>query len=422
MLAGIMTVARWDIKQRLRSSKLLAAWLVWVAILTLITLGIVTIAYRGSQYDPDPSQWGVYSGPTIFGFTVLLVLALSFVIVPVFSASAIVAERESATLATLQATPLGPGQIVGGKLVAAAVVAALFLGGSLPAFGIAVGVGHISWWRALVCLLVVYFEMVFVCAVALGWSSIVARSLVSTVLTYLTVFILTIGSLILVAMMGLLVTTEDYEHTWAPSAQQKDAYAAKLDDYYTAHPVPDGSHPPAPPLDQCSWQVSDYPYSHSHMERVWWVLLANPFALVSDAAPLPADAKGDIQAYMQDSSFDPLAGIALLTRTARLGDPSTYYDCYTGTTAIGDYGDFYVTANQDGTFDIERGYYFGDKRVTDPVTRPTSPIGQNPISMSTPIWPIGLAVHLVIAALFFWLAVRRVAVPYGQLPKGQRVA
>lgn len=423
--SGLLTVANWDLRQRARSRKLIVVWIVWAVVLAVIALGIVWIGYQVA-YDPkNPSAWRASSGPAVFGFTVLLMLAFSLVIVPVFSASAIVAEREAATLATLQATTLQAAQIVGGKLLAACVIAAAFLAGGAPALGIAVTVGHINVGRALVCLVVVYAEMVFLCAIAMGWSAVAARTLISTVLTYLTVFVLTFVSVLAMVLLSALTITYDYDRTWSLSQDQQNAYTSQLTQYFQQHPTPDGSQPPAPPLDQCFWQTATYPTSHTHVERVWWLLLGNPFVVVSDAAPLPPDAKGDLDAYLGQGNLDPLAGLAALTREARFGSPSTYYDCFTGTTYLSDPTStgYDVAANPDGTFTVTN-WKGGpsDRRTTAETPRPPTPGVPQTLSMTTPLWPLGLATHLVLAAFFFWVAVRKVTVPYGALPKGQRVA
>ena len=435
MVSGLWLVARWDVKQRLRSRKLLVAWVVLAVVLTGLAGLLVWNIYNSSTWSgsPLPPDWGTEAGPLIFGVTVLLILTFSLLVVPAFAASAIVGERESSTLATLQATTLGPVQIAGGKLLASCLVAGLFVAAGIPALVMAIGIGHISVWRALICLLVVFAEMVLVCAIALGWSAVAARALVSTVLTYLSTFTLCLVSLMLFGIAGSLITTQEANKTWTVTWQQMAQYGTRLDDYYTQHPNPDGSQPPAPPMDQCAWQTDNFAYPHTHFERVWWLLLVNPYAVVSDAAPLPPDAKGDLETYA-GTTFDPLAMIATGVRAARVGDPAVTNDCFVRSTDLsgsgGDTGPSYyytVRPNPDGSFTVDRtmGGSSGPDapaRNTAVTPRPDAPIAPPRLTMNTPLWPIGLGVHLLIAAGFFWLAVRRISVPYGKLPKGQRVA
>jgi len=423
MIDGLITIARWDLRQRLRSRRLLVGWLIWVGVLTALA-GFVVWVWRSNSY---PSQdWARQSGPAVFGMIVLLMLSFALVVVPIFSASAIVTERESATLATLQATTLRPGQIVGGKLASACVVAAGFMAGGVPALIIAIANGHMSIGRAASCLLVMYAEMVFLSAIALGWSAIATRALVSTVMTYLTVFTLTIVTLIMFGLLAATATTREEFRTWGLPPEQRIAYSLQLGQYFDEHPDDDGTLAPAPPLDKCQW--GDHKIREQvHFEWFWWLLLINPFVIVSDAAPLPAWAEGDIEEYTSRSGFDPLAMIAFAVRSARLGETTETDDCFTSSTFISDpFADkdyFEVKPNKDGTFTVENWFDGAQNvRVTEPVTHPPSPVPPHRVTIDTPLWPIGLAANLAIAAWFYVIALRRVSVPYGPLPKGQRVA
>ena len=426
MIDGLITVARWDLKQRLRSMRLLIGWLIWVLALMALAGLIVWITWSDRSYYRG--DWTTHVGPTVFGLVVLFILAFALVIVPIFSASAIVTERESATLATLQSTTLRPGQIVGGKLLSACAVAGGFMAGGIPALSIAVGVGHINVGRALVCLLVMYVEMVLLCAIALGWSAIATRALVSTVLTYLTVFTLTIITLVLFAFLSFVTTTRVPARGWDLSEHDNMAYGAQLDSYFKAHPTDDGSTAPAPPLELCAWQ--EYGYTvQGQPERYWWLLLANPFVIVSDAAPLPPDARGDIEAYVNSADFDPLAMITLAMRTARMGGDNPRNSCFTSATRVlaSDTWSYRVTPNRDGTFSVSdySGYWLSgdtDLRATVVKPRPNNPDAPPVLTLGTPLWPVSLGFNLLLAAFFIALAIRRVSVPYGPLPKGQRVA
>ena len=44
------------------------------------------------------------------------------------------------------------------------------------------------------------------------------------------------------------------------------------------------------------------------------------------------------------------------------------------------------------------------------------------ITVDNALWPYGFGFNLLIGGLFFWVAVRRLTIPYGVLPKGTRVA
>jgi hypothetical protein len=52
----------------------------------------------------------------------------------------------------------------------------------------------------------------------------------------------------------------------------------------------------------------------------------------------------------------------------------------------------------------------------------TSPVKVRAVNVETPVWPWGLGLHVLLGAGFFWVAVRRLAVPYRRLAPGTRVA
>ena len=255
--------------------------------------------------------------------------------------------------------------------------------------------------------------MVVLCAINLGWSAVPSR-LVPAALTYVTIFVLTIGSLIAFALLYGLTSVEQPRRTWGLSEADMNMYSRQLDAYYRAHTGLDGVPAPAPPLDQCTWQPDPRPgvIDTPHTERFWWILAINPFVFVSDAAPLPSSNRGDIQAYMDSNLGDPMAIIAMSVREARMGYQAQSDKCFAQEQTV---GAFVITPNPDGSFtvDSENAPNSRSKRVTEIVNHPVSPVGPRHISMGTPFWPIGLATHFVIAALFYWIAWRRVDHDHG---------
>lgn len=119
-------------------------------------------------------------------------------------------------------------------------------------------------------------------------------------------------------------------------------------------------------------QTETYVVSEQHPERVWWLLAPNPFVIVADASPSSRDAGIDHAIAPDD---DPLRSIGDAVRQAR--DPDAW-----------DYA--HGTA-------IHRG-------------------GQKPV------WPIGLAFDVTLAAGALALTIRRLRTPYRTLPRSVRVA
>ena len=139
------------------------------------------------------------------------------------------------------------------------------------------------------------------------------------------------------------------------------------------------------------------------------MLVPNPFVIVADAAPLPDQARESLDQYAGMSS-DPLAFIRVGVRSLAVPQATERDDCLW---LYGDLG-YNVDWNEDGT-----------PKVTTQDGTPvpvTSPVKQRTIQAGAPIWPWGLGVNVALGAVFVWVAVRRLAVPYGVLPKGVRVA
>ena len=118
--------------------------------------------------------------------------------------------------------------------------------------------------------------------------------------------------------------------------------------------------------------------SVTHTERTWWLLAMNPYVIVADAAPDPA--AGD------RFNADPLSNIRDGVRAARAGDDEAR-------------DGFSPCAELTGTVD----------------ERPEGP-------SDAPVWPIGLAINLLLGAGAVVLTVRRLRIPQGRLARGTRVA
>jgi ABC-2 type transport system permease protein len=116
---------------------------------------------------------------------------------------------------------------------------------------------------------------------------------------------------------------------------------------------------------------ASYEVTESHPERVWWLLAPNPFVIVADAAPrAPADANMDDSAVR----LDPLGAIGEVARSMRQPEPQQ--------------------VAPDGSV---RG-------------------------REAPVWPFGLAFHVVLGVGAVVVTARRLRAPYGQISKAVRVA
>ena len=399
---GLRTVTELELKQRIRSRRWIWALVVWFAFIGAISslMMLATNQLFSVSQRPDDT-----AGPVTFAIITFFILGMGLLIAPTFTATSINGDRVSGTLATLQATRISALELATGKLLAAWLTSAVFLVVALPFLAWSMILGNISLLQVVVCFAVVFAEVAVVCAIGLGWSALFSRQAGSAVLTYLSVVGL---SIILPGVMALLVPLVQQDETirvWGLSEADQAAYQGQIDSYWNEHPDGDGSGAPAPPIGKCAWQEVTEPVVHT--DRIWWLAVPNPFVIVSDAAPLPPKTADEPSAR----ATSPLGAISYGVRWISQPPRTERDECI----------QLYANSN---------AYQFsydsaGNPTVTTASGTPVnvqSPVKRQTVDTSMPIWPWGLAVNILLGALFFWVAVRRLSVPYGVLPKGTRVA
>lgn len=243
-MSGILTVARLEFRLRIRAGRW--RWLVaaWFLVLLLITWMVRSAASQENLTGSSVRQERTL-GAVMFGVVVLIVLALAMLVAPALAAQSINGDRERGTLATLQVTRLSASQIALGKLVASWGTAIAFLAVTLPLTLWCYVEGGLSLARVAGVYLVTALLLGVICAISLGLSALLARSTTSGVLAYLTVFTLSVGT---VLAFGLVTA----------STQQT--------------------------VTQVSGD-STFETTISRTDRTWWLLAPNPFAVLADSAP-----------------------------------------------------------------------------------------------------------------------------------------
>jgi ABC-type transport system involved in multi-copper enzyme maturation permease subunit len=352
---GVVTVARQEFTLRIRAGRwrwLLSIWFLLVSAFTVLVHLSVRASFDGARNK----------GVVVYGALVLFVLALALLVVPSLTGQSVNGDRERGTLATQQVTRLTSMEIAVGKLAAAWGTSLAFLALALPAVLYSVALGGIPFDRLLVVTVVVALLLGVVAALALCLSSLLARSTTSGVLSYLTVFALTVGTLILFGI-GAALSTEHYEErSSCPSRQEL---------------VDQGFPPEALDRALASCQSSTYEGTRARTDHVWWLLAPNPFVIVADAAPqLPKESAAERRSRLSDE------------RAGRYHEDLRHSD------PLGAIG---------------RG-------VRDLRKEPGSDSGRKPV------WPFGLAFDLLLGTGAVWLTARRLHAPSRTLPKGQRVA
>jgi ABC-2 type transport system permease protein len=272
---GVWLVTAQEFRVRLRTGRW--RWLLgaWVLLLAIVTLGLDNSFSASYGYVDDQSRRGV----PLFGSLMLFVLGMVLVISPTLTSQTINGDRERGTLATLQVTRLRPAEIALGKLLAGWAVGLVALALTLPFTLWAMAEGGVGPGRVAAVYGIAALLMGCVCAMSLGYSALLARSLTSTLLSYLTVGALTVGTLIANVLATPLTSEEVVALT------------------------PDGY---------------SYTYPVTHPEDVWWLLAPNPFVVLADAAPRVAPVtrrNGDL-VYVDEN--DPLSLLANEVRSLRV--------------------------------------------------------------------------------------------------------
>lgn len=352
---GLRTVTRLELRQRVRSTRWKLALVLWVAVVGLVT-GLTTWAIAVEARDSYFFGSNEHYGGMIYSIVVLFVLFLGLLVAPTLSSGAINGDRNSGTLATLQVTMLSPAEIVLGKLAASWIAALVFLVASVPFIVWALFAGGVTVFALVGTLLMLAVVLGIVCAIGLGFSSIVTKPSASAVLTYLTIGTITAVLPILFGLLAPLTTTEDKVRVWTETSWDSETGLA----------------------EGCEWQT--HTMSVWHHERTWWMLAPNPFVLVADAQPL---------AENPDEMEDPnlLSLLQYGVRYAMTSEGTEQNQCWTS----------YENTDVNSPVD--------EVEVTDHMA-----------------WPWGLGFNLLLAGAGVAVAVNRLRIPTGALPKGTRVA
>jgi len=222
--AGISAVSTKELRGRMRGRRAFVVVTIYLLLLSLFAFGVYQMlheaavmrsrfAFDGGFSDGGFSEGGFpgdgFSGSFVSGaisaeighalFSGILIVQtlLVLVLAPAFTSGAISMEREKQTLELLITTPLSTLGMVVGKLLSALAYVFLLIVASIPlmaivfAFG---GIGPEDLVRAYLLLFAVAFG---VGAVGLFMSALIGRTQVATILSFIIVLGLTIGTVAL---------------------------------------------------------------------------------------------------------------------------------------------------------------------------------------------------------------------------------
>jgi ABC-type transport system involved in multi-copper enzyme maturation permease subunit len=178
----------------MRGSRAYVLLLTYTALLTLV-LGITYLQFLATrQTSPGAPEYqnGWAVGRQIYLCVFVLQAVLIALITPALTAGAITLEREQRAYEMLVITRLSPWDLVVGKLVAALAFVTLLLTSSLPLLSLSFFFGGVSPGELFFTYLSLGLSAFVYGAMGILWSSIVPGTPTATVLTYGSVFAISI--------------------------------------------------------------------------------------------------------------------------------------------------------------------------------------------------------------------------------------
>ena len=202
-IASITTIMVKELRSRMRGRRAFVVLTVYLGLLALIAYGsyaIIAPSARNQAFGfggPTFANASAIIGQTIFSIISIFQLILVCFIAPAFTAGQISTEREKQTLDLLISTPLRPGAIVVGKLLAALAFVGLMIVAAIPISAIVLMYGGASIDDIVRQQVVLLATALGFGAVGLFFSALLKRTQAATVLSYCTVLALGLGTVML---------------------------------------------------------------------------------------------------------------------------------------------------------------------------------------------------------------------------------
>lgn len=208
-LAGVGTIMVKELRSRMRGRRAFIVLTIYLGLLALITYGAYLIVAPSARDNfggfGNQANTSAIVGQTIFTLLSIFQIILICFIAPGFTAGQISLEREKQTLDLLVSTPMRPGAIVVGKLLAALAFVMLMIVAAVPITAIVLMYGGASIDDIVRQQLVLLSTAVALGAIGLFFSALLKRTQAATVLSYITMLALTLGTIMLFGFWTLLI-------------------------------------------------------------------------------------------------------------------------------------------------------------------------------------------------------------------------
>jgi ABC-2 type transport system permease protein len=213
LVVGIGTIMTKELRSRMRGRRAFIVLTVYLGILALLTYGVyVVIAPNARSMGAaglESANASALIGQSIFTALSIFQLILVCFIAPAFTAGQISLEREKQTLDLLVSTPMRPASIVLGKLAAALAFVVLMIVAALPIVAIVLMYGGATIGDLVRQQIVLLATALALGAIGLFYSALLKRTQAATVLTYITMLALTLGTMLIFVFLLAVIANSD---------------------------------------------------------------------------------------------------------------------------------------------------------------------------------------------------------------------
>jgi len=214
--SSVVTIMVKELRSRMRGRRAFIVLTVYLAILALITYGVYVVIEPNARNIAGgfggfggQANASALIGQSIFTLLSIFQLILICFIAPAFTSGQISLEREKQTLDLLISTPMRPGAIVIGKLAAALAFVVLMIVAAIPITAIVLMYGGASVDDIVRQQLVLLATALMLGAIGLFFSALLKRTQAATVLTYITVLGLTLGTAMLFIFWTVVISQDE---------------------------------------------------------------------------------------------------------------------------------------------------------------------------------------------------------------------
>ncbi|MFZ5990065.1 MAG: ABC transporter permease [Bacillota bacterium] len=192
-----------ELKTKMRGWKAPALISVYLGFLLLVI--ILYFIYNDQLSDFGLSTFNPRVAINAYNTVALFQLLLLLFITPAMTGGAVSSERERQTLDLLLCTNFSTYKVILGKIFVSIAHIMLLITASLPLMAIVFLFGGVSFTDIMLLFLFYIATAVMLGSIGTFYSTVFKKTIVAIVITYLTVLIITIGTVVLFAIWGFFV-------------------------------------------------------------------------------------------------------------------------------------------------------------------------------------------------------------------------